>query len=396
MQHSRNFALGNKRFEHTQDDIQAILKTAYDDKKRPLCQCRPTHPAMYVAHIAGNYVLKRMPGTGHLHDTTCESFDPPPELSGLGELARNTIVTDEAGETVLKLDFPLTKRPGRAPPASAGNDDPTSVKAEPSKLGLLGLLHYLWDSAELTKWRASWTGKRNWFIVRRELLAVAERTAAKATPLASVLYIPAMFSPEKKEELASQRRHFMHPLQPAAGKPVSLGIIIAELKGQEPSQYGRRLILKHMPDFSLFLSEGTAKKFDALVEDKIRMVEAASEGHVIIIATFSVNGSYAEVSEIAAMPVTGQWIPFEHDREYEVVSMLCKRSFIKCLKYNMGSAAPIANALLTDTEPPTALYCPKAGISEETADELSRMAQEGTYPAWIWPANEVDMPALPS
>jgi Protein of unknown function (DUF1173) len=395
MQHNRHFALGNRRFEPTQDDIQAILKTAYQDKQRPLCLCRSTHPAMYVAYIAESYVLKRMPGTGRLHDAACESFDPPPELSGLGELGRNTIVTDETGETVLKLDFPLTKRPGRAPPAAAANDDAASVKTEASKLGLLGLLHYLWDSAELTKWRSNWAGKRNWFVVRREILAVVERTTTKATPLASVLYVPAIFSPEKKEELTAHRRRFMHSLQAASGKPQSLGITVAEFKGQEPSKYGRRLILKHLPDFSIFLSEDLGKKFDVKMGGKIKLVEASQDSHLIIIATFSVNGSYAEIVEIAAMPVTGQWVPFEHDREFELISKLSQRRFIKCLKYNMGNTGPIANALLTDTEPPTALYCPKPDITEADAEDLSRLAHEGKYPAWVWPANHFDMPPLP-
>ncbi len=395
MQYNRHFILGNMRFEHTQDDFQTILKIAYNDKQRPLCQCRPTHPSMYVAHIAGNYVLKRMPGTGHLHDTTCESFDPPPELSGLGELGRNTIVTDEAGETVLKFDFPLTKRRGRAPPPTTANDDPTSIKTEASKLGLLGLLHHLWDSAELTKWRSSWGGKRNWFVVRREILAVVDRTVAKAMPLASVLYVPAMFLPEKKEELTAQRRKFLHHLQPVPGKPLPLGIILAEFKGMEPSQYGRRLILKHMPDFSIFMSEELGMKFDSKMGDKIRLVEASQDSHLIVIATFSVNGSYAEVSEIAIMPVTGQWVPFEHDREFDVISMLSTRNFIKCMKYNMGSAAPIANVLLTDTEPPTALYCLKPGISDEDAEILARVAHEGKYPAWVWPVTDFEMPPLP-
>ena len=65
---------------------------------------------MYVAKIQGEYYLKRMPGTGHAHDPSCDSFAMPPELSGLGQVEGKAITTDDSGETTLKLDFPLSVR----------------------------------------------------------------------------------------------------------------------------------------------------------------------------------------------------------------------------------------------------------------------------------------------
>lgn len=67
--------------------------------------------------------------------------------------------------------------------------------------------------------------------------------------------------------------------------------------------------------------------------DKVQMVEAIQDTHLIIIATFSARGSYAEIQEIAVMPVTAQWIRFEHIRELELISKLANRSIIKCLKH---------------------------------------------------------------
>lgn len=395
MHHHRHFTIGKLGFDPAQPDAQTVLADAYGNKQRAVCHCTSIKPEMYIARIADSFVLKRMPGTGHLHDPDCDSFDPPPELSGRGELGRTAIVTDEAGDTALALDFALSMRSGHTPPESSGASEPASIKAEASKLRLLGLLHYLWDCAELTKWRPSWGGKRSWFVVRREISAVAERTVSKKIPMASRLYVPAMFSPEKKEELALQRRKLLHPLLPVTGKPVPLGIVVGELKSLDPSQYGRKLTVKHAPDFAFFMSEDLCKKFDAHMADKVQMVEAIEGTHLIIIATFSARGSYAEVQEIAVMPVTAQWIPFEHDREFELVSKLANRSFVKCLKYNMPRSAPIANALLTDTPTPTALYCPPPAQSAEENDALAEFAGEGTYPAWLWRSDADEMPALP-
>ncbi|WP_373824215.1 DUF1173 family protein [Achromobacter insuavis] len=83
-----------------------------------------------------------MPGTGHTHDLSCPSFDPPPELSGLGPLAGQAVVTNEAGDTTLRLGFSMSLRGSRQ--SSQGDDgeaEAASVTASPRKLRLLALLH---------------------------------------------------------------------------------------------------------------------------------------------------------------------------------------------------------------------------------------------------------------
>lgn len=125
------------------------------------------------------------------------------------------------------------------------------------------------------------------------------------------------------------------------------------------------------------------------------MVEALPNTHLICIATFSTKGGYGNVREIAVMPVNGQWIPFDNEREYELVQALMERDFVKCMKYNLKAAAPVANALLLDTESPIALFSPPADIPGEDEDDLRSIAAEGVYPAWHWAAGEFEMPVLP-
>lgn len=349
---------------------------------------------MYVAKIQGEFYLKRMPGTGHAHDPSCDSFAMPPELSGLGQVEGKAITTDDSGETTLKLDFPLSVRGRRGVAPDAGDHEPTVAEASPSKLGLLGLLHFLWDAAGLTMWRPAYA-RRSWWIVHRKLTAAAERANAKSMPLSSVLFVPPMFSAEKKEELAAARRRFLHHLQPAKGKPMSLGVLVAELKDMEPSQYGRKIRFKHLPDMAFFMDEELCARFDKIAGDKIRDVEAVEGAHLIVIATFNMRGNYAEIRQIAVMPVTAQWIPFDHDRELRLIDAMRDRHFSKSLRYNMRQDAPIANAVMLDTAPPTALYCPSQALEPELERELVEIAEEGVYPAWIWPAQDDDMPALP-
>jgi hypothetical protein len=116
---------------------------------------------MYVARLMsshGGYIVKRMPDTGSYHAPDCPSYEPPAEFSGLGQVLGSAITEDPTtGETTLKLDFPLIKMPGRSqmPPSGSDRD---SVASDGIKLTLRGLLHFLWDEAELTRWHPGFAG----------------------------------------------------------------------------------------------------------------------------------------------------------------------------------------------------------------------------------------------
>ncbi|MBM3604794.1 MAG: DUF1173 domain-containing protein, partial [Alphaproteobacteria bacterium] len=184
------YRLGHVRFCDDAAELQGILARAHEGHARPLCQCCEAEPPMYVALINGVFHLKRMPGTGHMHDLACPSFDPPPELSGLGPLSGQAIVTDEAGDTMLRLGFSLSLRGSR--PSSSndeGEADTVTVTASPRRLRLLALLHYLWDAAGLTTWRKAY-GRRSWWIVHRELCLATARARTRSGPLSDILFVP--------------------------------------------------------------------------------------------------------------------------------------------------------------------------------------------------------------
>lgn len=389
------YRLGHSWFSADKPNLQDILGRTHEQRNRPLCQCSRNEPPMYVARIGSAYFLKRMPETGHLHDPSCLSFDPPAELSGLGQVNGQAIVTDQDGETIPKLDFPLAIKGKRPPVVNDSGEEATSAVATPSKLHLLAMLHYLWEAAELTKWRRRYMGRRYWHVVQRELLAAAAKTRTKAGPLADTLFVPPTYAVEHKDRLALERRRFMQKLHPSDSKTTPLGILVAELKSQEPSQYGRKLVFKHLPDFPFFMDEATGKRFDRLASETIQMIEATPGTQLIAIATFSAKPTHGAIREIAVMPVTEHWIPFDGERELELLQALADRDFAKCLKYNLSASAPIANALLLDTDPPTALYAPASTITSDSEQDLHRIAQEGVYPAWFWPSDELEMPELP-
>src|SRR6202051_3133825 len=129
------------------DDLQAYLGNAHGEKMRPLCLCIPNGVPMYVAKVGEHYVIKRMPSTGGTHAPDCASYEPPAELSGLGEVKGEAIRENiEHSITTLKLDFSLSKMSGRAAPAPSGVAA-DAVRTDGAKLTLRGTLHYLWEEA---------------------------------------------------------------------------------------------------------------------------------------------------------------------------------------------------------------------------------------------------------
>lgn len=58
-------------------------------------------------------------------------------------------------------------------------------------------------------------------------------------------------------------------------------------------------------------------------------------------------------------------------------------------------AVHIATAVLLDGDGPVALYAPAPDMAADREEDLRRIAAEGPYPAWHWPAGVFDMPELP-
>ncbi len=133
-----------RRWRPEEPGFMQALAGAYDARQRPLCMCRDGGIEMYVARLPDStdcFIVKRMPETGCRHAPGCPSYEPPPDASGLGQVLGTAIVEDPAtGETTLKLDFALSKMPGRSTmPSPSGDGD--SAASSGTKLSLRALLH---------------------------------------------------------------------------------------------------------------------------------------------------------------------------------------------------------------------------------------------------------------
>jgi hypothetical protein len=354
---------------------------------------------MYVARLAGSnggYIVKRMPDTGSHHAPDCPSYEPPAEFSGLGQVLGSAITEDPAtGETTLKLDFALSRFPGRSQmPPTGGESD--SVAADGTKLSLRGLLHYLWDQAELTRWQPGFAGKRTWATVRWHLLRAAEHKIARGGALRARLYIPEVFSVEHRDAINARRLTQWAHAVARPGKPRPLMLLIAEVKEIVPARYGYKAVIKHVPDQAFAVDEQLYRRLGRRFEPELALWGASDDIHMVMIATFGVSSAgVPAIHELCLMLVTRQWLPVEDGFEKQLLDKLVgeSRAFVKVLHYNLAKADRIASAALTDCEGSAPMLFIVPASLDET--DPGHKAGDLSQTVWTWRRSDELMPPLP-
>jgi hypothetical protein len=394
------YEIAGRRFEIGSRGFADAIAEAHASHQRPRCMCLVDGVEMYVSRLAGpdrGYIVKRMPDTGSHHAPDCPSYEPPAEFSGLGQVLGIAIIEDPAtGETTLKLDFPLARMQGRStmPPAGGESD---SVSSSGTKLSLRGLLHYLWDQSELTRWHPGFAGKRTWATVRRHLLQAAEHKLARGDSLRARLYVPEPFSIDERDAINARRLAQWQHAVAAPGKAQHLMLLIGEVKEIVPARYGFRAIVKHMPDQALAMDDQLYRRLGRRFEPELALWSASDDIHMVMVATFGVSSAgVPAINELCLMPVTRQWLPVEDGFEKQLMDRLVgeNRAFLKGLHYNLGRDNGIASAVLTDCEGSAPmLFIVPAGLDE--APPGPETGAPGVAPVWTWRRSGEPMPPLP-
>lgn len=341
---------------------QHLLTQAYRQHLRPLCDCRDDGVPMYVAHGGSHLIVKRMPGTGMNHAAGCPSWAPAEALSGLGQVLGNAISPDlSSGMTTIRLDFPLSQRssPAAAPADGAADAAPSTVAADPTKLTLLSTLHYLWDEAGFTHWSPAMAGKRRWSIISWHLSRAAASLRTGRVQIGARIYIPEPYSVDRKDAIAARRRAVWQQAAPARGAATKMLLLIGEVKDLSPARFGHKLLIKHVPDAPLYLSDDLLRKMQRRYREEWDMWQANDTHHLLAICTFSLSRSHIPtVDRIALMLVDDHWLPVRSVENGELINRAVgeHRRFTVGLRYNLAAPTPIADLTLTDTDPVTAVY----------------------------------------
>lgn len=383
-------------------NIGQILANAHKGHERPGCLCRKPNPKMYIARVGDSYIIKRMPNSGAGHATSCESYVPPAELSGYGEVLGSAIQENvDTGTTLLKLDFALNKMGARLAP-TPGTGDADSVRTDGKKLTLRGLLHFLWSEAGFNRWTPAMEGKRNWAVIRRYLMEALANKETKGEPVAASTFIPEPFHVDRKVDIAARRAAKLAPLmsgQKGSGKKLML--VIAEVKDIVEARYGFKIIAKHLPDVPLMLAEDIYKRMTKRFAAELALWRNDSNNHLLVIGTFGITPTgYATIEEASLMLTTPEWIPAENGWDAMLVRDLVtnKRQFLKGLRFNLPTGKPLASAVTADTSPtPVAMYLLPEDAEASYLTAVQSLADDSDMAAWYWrPGPDAAVPALPA
>ena len=399
-----SYTILGRRVDAGEAGFEGALAAAHAARHRPRCLCiddSTDPPEMYVARLGVTYVIKRMPFTGGRHATSCPSYEPPEGWSGNGQVMGSAILEDPvSGVTALKLDFALSRSGSRT--IDAGDATPgNSVASDGSRLTLRGLLHYLWDEAELTHWKPAFEGKRSWGTVRRHLLRAAEGKEVRGLPLAARLYVPEPFSVDQRDALNARRRAQWQQATVAShggkgGKPLML--LVGELKEVVPARFGCKAIVKHVPDQGFAMDDGLFRRLERRFAHELAWWGATDDLRMVAAATFSLSGAgVPTIEELTLMPTTNQWLPVEHELARVLVDQLVHggRSLRTPMRYNLPVDQTLAAAVLTDIADRSVALHVHAGARPERGADTASDEPDLPGDAWHWWSGDA-MPPLPA
>jgi hypothetical protein len=394
----QRFAIDGRVIDANDPQLQQVLARACPSPTRPRCLCIPCGVEMYVARHR-DYVIKRMPDTGHLHYPGCPSFEPEASQSGLGGLVGQAVVEVEPGLVELRVDFAWMRVASRGA-ARGGPKEVTEVALPRKRMSLRALTHFLFERAGFNRWSPAMEGKRNQGVLHKYLMDAADGVRVKGEALRARLYVPEPFSEQRKAEIAQRRRHKLCVLNPRDGG-WPMAVVLGEFKACEASSMGRRIWIRHMPDAPLLISnqlwERAVRAFGSILEAR----DADTGVGMRIMATALIRARREhtyEVESLSLMLASEHWIPVDGVHELPLVKALVeqRRRFLKPLRYDARDSEAFANVLLADAGPaalPLHLFSPFMNPTERQAKE--RAVAGARTSTWVW-SSDCEMPALPA
>lgn len=377
------------------DEYMPFIANAHANRERLMCLCTQPPVQMYIAKILDNYYIKRMPDTGSLHSVNCKSYEEPAGLTGRGELDPSSIKTDaESGETKLKIDFSLSKMSGTRAPIEPSNAEQKVVTADPSKLSIRAMYHYLLDESGLSYIDDK---KRFWPMMRSGLLSAAESLNTKNIALSERIFIPEPFKLDDKDNIQHRLTRFMNTLKPSGhAKQTSLGILIGEVKAFDEARFGYKIVIKHLPSFPFFIDEKSYEKLYKTFEYELSAFECIENMHLICVATFALSPSgHATIDSITLIASDRHWIPFDSQQELDMNDRLIGKGmpFKKGLRYNLGRDKIIASYVITTSSGPIACFFSDG--SEESQAKIEDLAADTQVSYKIWDVHADSAPQIP-
>lgn len=330
------------------DRYTRLLAAAREDRAAS-CLCRST-PLPLVMRVTkrGRYCLACWPHQGSWHHRRCAFYRLDPELSGRRGYSASAILETSA-VTTIRFASPFTLAPSTAP-----TDTDLARRAAGAvrrTVGPLGLLHYLWEAAELTAWHPD-CGRRRW--PAGELADVLDTCMISGQPASEVMYVMPQYSADTAAANLERYDRFVDGLK--ANRPgLQRGFLLAEIKAVHTAKHGLSYQLAHQnPRRQVFVSA----KLDDYLRTAYQVAFSATAQSVPTrrVGLFYVErspGGYTTAIDAAIMLTNREYVPAGSPHEVQMADALAAagRAFIKPLPFDAGHDIVLPDFVLTDLDP---------------------------------------------
>ena len=365
----------------------------------PLCLCTPNGVPMYIREMSatGRCYLSRMPGTGPEHAVNCPSFEPIHGKAEQEALENGAIVQQPDGRIDFRLHLGFDVRENAPTPPEERRpaaELPQMVSDPPARLGLLALLQYLWEVAELHHWHPKMLGRRHYKQVQERLLAAADVIHVKGFPLRHRLFIPEPFRRERSQQIATKRLERLSQMARGASGNRRRFLVLGQIRKVKGNEDATRLHLAQVGnEFCLQIRTETwkrlCKRWNIVFETESGQEEERVDLKTWGLFLIDAMQNHVLLTRAAAlMQTTEQYIPVFRPAEVALAYGLVEseRHFIKMLSMD-GRPSEGPAFMLTDCgEKAVPLYLISGEEIVETAlDE------------WYWHTDSQDYwPDLPA
>jgi hypothetical protein len=375
-----------------------VLTLARGDGSVITCTCPGTgNKKLAIRHYEDNdlFTLARYPLSGSEHARDCKFYSPDVKHSGLRDYCAKVITEGQNGVNI-RLEIGLTKRTARAAvaaPAVASAPQQGVGRGSRPAMRLLGLLHYLWDEANLNAWWPAMQGKRSTGLVNRELDKTASSVMVGRINLNSVLLLP---DPNQDGSWACKNRERVTSAITKKHRLIAI-VPLAKHTAEQAKKMASQLKIfgfQGIPLMSMTseLWNATCCRFPRAIAAWEHQQPVLAIAMLDDIKPGKDRGHYAKVINLALMPVTKNWIPFDSMYEQKIADKLTAegRGFIKPLRYDADESLVFPDFILQDMEKEIPLEV--FGRSDETY--IARQAEKiayyeevyGTGHWWCWNA----------
>ncbi|RBM21193.1 DUF1173 family protein [Streptomyces sp. PT12] len=367
--------------EHVAVECDRVIRAVFQARHstgRPLSGADLRQIARSLAHghlITGRLLLHLAgwPDDGHHHALHCPFHEAAPALTGRSHSTAQAIREDDTGITI-RLKHPLTTRTTtqrRQAVRDSPHEEPSAARGT---VGLLGLLHYLWEETQLHQWYPSW--RRTWSTCHTRLRRLAEDCVINGQRLATALYIVPPYRPARAEANSQDFTTFRSRLHSAYGIE-HRGLLLAELKDTTPTRHGIRLRARHLPT-PLFATTALFERARRSYRDPPSPTRP-STGPTGGSSSSSCAAAPRATSSSTTWPPCSRpstYVPADSSHELHMANALtaAHRSFVKPLRYDLTNAV-FPDFVLTD-DPSGPVYVEVYGMTSlDSYRERKRVKQ---------------------